>query len=515
MLDLDTVVRSEVPAKIELFIACLIVALSTVVVEALAYEVCRRRRCSLLIAFIFAFCTSAWSTASRGLWQHGPSILMLSVALYLIVAARRRPHLIQYAGLALAFSVVIRPTNVLSVLVLTLYIFLEHRRYLVRYLVAASLVAIPFFVYNSAIYQALLPPYYTPQALGSNRFFADAFVGNLVSPARGLLVFSPIFLLVALDVAGRIRQRRMSRLDLTLLFIIFLHVLAVSSYYNWWGGHSLGPRFFSDMIPYLTYLLIPVAIRLTSQPRHTPWLAVTTVVLLSISFLAHARSATSMDVYFWNAIPSNVDRNQARLWDWRDVQFLRGIKTPLSVAPSPGFPETAAAADLAAAHGPSIIFDNTLQLLGYTLLPDTVSPGQKATLVLYWKVMGPKRLDPTVTVWLLDRFGTAPVQDTFVLVNGFATSAWDSTTVYVARRVLSIPPNTATGFLPLEMSVWDRQQGSDVAPSNQVGLGGLLVGQPSIAASVDVASSTQVDAVFGGQYRSAWLLDAACLHASR
>lgn len=49
-------------------------------------------RYSLLTVFIFAFCTSAWSTGSRALWQHGPSMLMLSAALYLILSAREKPH---------------------------------------------------------------------------------------------------------------------------------------------------------------------------------------------------------------------------------------------------------------------------------------------------------------------------------------------------------------------------------------------------------------------------------------
>src|SRR6202035_1938330 len=34
---------------------------------------------------IFSFCTSIWSTATRGLWQHGPLVLMLVIAMLLLV----------------------------------------------------------------------------------------------------------------------------------------------------------------------------------------------------------------------------------------------------------------------------------------------------------------------------------------------------------------------------------------------------------------------------------------------
>ena len=70
---------------------------------------------SLLMAFIFAFCTSSWSTASRGLWQHGPTMMMLTITLYLILLAKRKPRLIQFTGLTLAFAYVIRPTNSISI----------------------------------------------------------------------------------------------------------------------------------------------------------------------------------------------------------------------------------------------------------------------------------------------------------------------------------------------------------------------------------------------------------------
>ena len=62
---------------------------------------------ALLVALIFAFATSAWSTASRSLWQHGASMLMLSFALNWQVRGRRST----FVGASLAGAYTIRPTK--------------------------------------------------------------------------------------------------------------------------------------------------------------------------------------------------------------------------------------------------------------------------------------------------------------------------------------------------------------------------------------------------------------------
>jgi hypothetical protein len=48
-------------------------------------------------------------------------------------------------------------------------------------------------------------------------------------------------------------------------------------------------------------------------------------VLLALSFGIHFRGATNWDVHYWNTVPVNVDDYPERVWDWGDIQFLRGI----------------------------------------------------------------------------------------------------------------------------------------------------------------------------------------------
>ena len=107
----------------ERLIASFILAFTAVIIYLIAC-LDLKRRYALLIVFIFAFCTSAWSQASRELYQHGPSMLMLTLSLYLILRADRQPWLIQYIGALLAMAYVIRPTNSLSLLCFSLFVFL-------------------------------------------------------------------------------------------------------------------------------------------------------------------------------------------------------------------------------------------------------------------------------------------------------------------------------------------------------------------------------------------------------
>lgn len=81
--DLDQRLRRE-PAlheRIERFVASVIVALTAALVYLVARLELDRTSPALLVTGAFAFGTSAWSTASRALWQHGPSMLALTVAL--------------------------------------------------------------------------------------------------------------------------------------------------------------------------------------------------------------------------------------------------------------------------------------------------------------------------------------------------------------------------------------------------------------------------------------------------
>jgi hypothetical protein len=211
------------------------------------------------------------------------------------------------------------------------------------------LVAAPFLAWNLKLYGSPLAPYYMPGRIGVSGGLPGALAGNLVSPSRGLLVFSPVLLFSAVGVALEASTKRLNRLDRSLLVILGLHWVAISAFPKWWGGWSYGPRFASDVLPYLVYFLIPVLAWL-GQPRTPAVVAVFFWVAVAASGFIHYRGASDRATFDWNAWPANVDADPSRVWDWRDPQFLRGaawadwllpprvVVSPASVNLLPGAP---------------------------------------------------------------------------------------------------------------------------------------------------------------------------------
>jgi hypothetical protein len=287
---------------------------------------------SVVVALLFAFGTPAWSTASRSLWQHGPSMLLLALAL--LVQVRGYP--LFWAGLLLASAYVVRPTNIIPLAVMAGWAAVTAPKKLPWFLLGAGIVLALFVWSNLRIYGAWLSPYYTPGFYTKNYFITDALVGNLVSPARGLFVFSPIFLLSIVGLLMTAWSRRVTLLELAVAATIVLHWIAIAvSNGMWWGGDSYGPRFFTDLLPYLMFLLLPVFVWLESaHGRRFAVSAAAVGVLAFLSVAAHAQGALNRATSEWNEYPISVNLEPYRVWDWHHPQFLAGLTfTPAPVPP--------------------------------------------------------------------------------------------------------------------------------------------------------------------------------------
>ena len=277
---------------------------------------------ALLVALIFAFATSAWSTASRSLWQHSASMLMLALALNWQVRGRRAG----FAGASLAAAYAIRPTNAIPLAFGAAVARIDPRAHVMPFLAGAACVGAVFTAANLHVYGAWLPPYYHASFFGANQFFWEALGGQLLSPARGLFVYSPVLIGSLAGVAIKLRQRRFTALDLSLALTILVHWILISAVHNWWGGHSYGPRFFTDMLPYLVYFLIPLVawFRVTDGIQRAGTVGLF-AASIGVSVFMHGHGALSREAPYWNQRPLDIDYGQDRLWDWRRPPFLAGI----------------------------------------------------------------------------------------------------------------------------------------------------------------------------------------------
>jgi len=115
-------------------------------------------------------------------------------------------------------------------------------------------------------------------------------------------------------------------LPLILIGVVVSHWFVISSFPDWHGGHSFGPRYFTDVVPFLVYFMIPVAARFSETSGSLRnWLLSLFVLLVAASLLINLNGAVNKATYLWNSVPTDIDKTPRRLWDWTDLQFLRGL----------------------------------------------------------------------------------------------------------------------------------------------------------------------------------------------
>lgn len=316
--------RDDVLDKFDTMLACLFGAVAGTIFFWLILGQFQSLVIALASTAIFAFCTSMWSTATRALWQHGPLVLMFVIAMLLLQRARSRAGLIQYVSLPLAMAFLIRPTASIPIAILSAYVLLFYRQWFIRYVGWGMLVAIPWIAFNLWIYEAIFPPYYLGTSYAGTPTFGAALLGNLFSPGRGLFVYSPVLLFAVIGFAMSLRDANTRPLHIAYGMIVIATLAVMSFIPAWWAGHSFGPRYMTDLIPFLVYftafsLRVPLAF---SRRGRIAWIC--GIVLLSgLSLLIHAQGAFRLAPYAWNAIPNDIDWNVTRLWDVSDPPFLR------------------------------------------------------------------------------------------------------------------------------------------------------------------------------------------------
>lgn len=311
---LDELLHYAVAPGLEIYIASLIVALTCAVLLAIMRRFLTMRM-AIVTVLVFAFCTAAWSTASRALWQHGPTMLLLSIALLFAVNNRH----IAWSGFFLGLAYSVRPTSLLSLVAIGVYIFICNRQQIIKFAGLALLAIVPFTLITYATYGTLQSPNYATSYLSLHPAYVEALLGNLISPSRGLIAFSPVVIISFIGAVIWIRQRNI--LAIILSVVITLYWLIMSSWAQWYAGWSYGPRYMSDMLPYLLFLSIPSVQYIKNTSNRS--LKVLVGVLIVVSFVFNARGALADSTWNWNATPVEISHATYRLWDWHDPQFFR------------------------------------------------------------------------------------------------------------------------------------------------------------------------------------------------
>jgi hypothetical protein len=150
-------------------------------------------------------------------------------------------------------------------------------------------------------------------------------LGLLLSPSRGLLIFSPVVLVCVAGLRAAAREGWRGPLAWCLAAAGAQFAL-YACYSVWWGGHTYGPRYLVDMLP----LLIPVAAEGAAVMVRNRVSSTVAAGALAWSVALAATGAFCYPAERWNTSPDEVDLRHERLWNWRDPQFVRCWKTGLS-----------------------------------------------------------------------------------------------------------------------------------------------------------------------------------------
>lgn len=321
------------PALMAKLTASLLVALSTVLAFFIARAYLSREQ-ALLVALGLGLGTGFWSTASQTLWQTETSALGLMIAVLAFEGTSLTVRRAVAIGIGLALAGVTRPQLAPAVLIILAGTWLRTRRR--NAAVASAIIGVCAAVlaaenlrwFGHAL--GALPLLQEHNAIvhrsgASFRLSAEGWVGLLVSPNRGLLIYSPVVLVAAWGIRTALQKGFRSPLGWYLVAAAAQYAL-YASYSVWWGGHTYGPRYMLDLLP----LLVPLAA--AGLARLTPIAALRAAGALALawSVLVAATGAFCYPADQWNVVPTDVDRDHARLWSWSDMQIVRCWRTGFS-----------------------------------------------------------------------------------------------------------------------------------------------------------------------------------------
>ncbi len=317
-----TDVRLDHTARImEKLTASLLAALSA----SLLYLLLRRRAAppiAGLLTLAYAFGTTTWVISSQALWQHGMAELLVVGVLLLLTGPSTAPRALG-AGLLCGLIAGNRPPDVVLAAALGVYgLFWAGRRRAALLAAAAALPMGLVLLYNLGVAGHFAGGY---GLKGKARFFQHDLLsglgGLLFSPTRGLLVFSPFLLFLVLAWRHLPRDRGERGLTLAVSTGVVLQILLYAKT-DWRSGMSWGPRYMTDLLPLLVWMLVPVVAALRGRGRVCFLLAVGAAAAIEAIGAFCYTSADDSAIF---AVANGPHKMRAA-WNWRNAPFVASLQ---------------------------------------------------------------------------------------------------------------------------------------------------------------------------------------------
>jgi hypothetical protein len=272
---------------------------------------------AVVLALIAGLGTSTMSVNAHGLWHHNGVQLAVAVALYCLVRGRVERVWLARAALPLGFAALItRPQSAPLIAPLVVYTLLQ-RPGIARCGLWAAPVVVFYLWYNLTYFGTPTRSQFPFDAGLFSTPLAEGLYGVLLSPWKGLFVYSPIFLL---SIVGAVLAWRPGGDGLlrALSIGVALNIALYAKWMFWNGGATAGPRILGDLFLPLTMLLLPVV----------PWVRASRTALalagglLAVSVISHTVVATRSFQH------RDMNEFNERIWLWRYHPIAATIAPP-------------------------------------------------------------------------------------------------------------------------------------------------------------------------------------------
>jgi hypothetical protein len=316
----------HVARVMEKLTASLLAALSA----SFLYLLLRRRAeesTALLLTLAYALGTTTWVISSQALWQHGMAELLVISVLLLLTGPCTVPRALA-AGLLCGLIAGNRPPDVVLAAALGAYGLFWAGRRAALLVGAAALPMVLVLLYNLSLADNFAGAY---GRMGKARFFQHDLLrglgGLLFSPTRGLLIFSPFLLFLVLAWRYLPRDRGERGLTLAMSAGVALQILLYAKA-DWRAGISWGPRYMTDLLPLLVWMLAPVVASLRGFGRACFVLAVSVAVAIEAIGAIWYTGETDHAIV---AVARGPQEMQAA-WDWRNAPFVASLQHGIAPA---------------------------------------------------------------------------------------------------------------------------------------------------------------------------------------
>lgn len=286
-----------------------------------------------LSTITFGLAINTWSTSSQNLWQHGMVELLLAVMIYLVllIEEKENKRYIVLLGLLSGLFIFNRPPDSVLLIPIMVYTLFLKKKARVYYCFSMLIASVPFIYYNVHTFGNLFGGYsqnLETLTIGINTI--SNILGLLISPNRGLFIYSPVLIL---SLVGMYKlytfKNRNIRIFLYLFFISFvLDLLVYASFdIHWWAGYCYGPRFLSGMAPIIVMYLAVFLHYVEVEPSANKKTILRSIflILLAISFFVQVIGTFYYPSGDWNGNP-DINTHSERLWKLADNQIMTTYK---------------------------------------------------------------------------------------------------------------------------------------------------------------------------------------------